>query len=46
MSAELEAPKTRPLAEKIQRFIELFFGRLDRTGDGKLTIEDLRSWLK
>lgn len=46
MSAEMEAIKTRPLAEKVTRFLELFFGRLDKTGDGKLTIEDLRSWLK
>ena len=44
-SAEWDAPKTRSLAEKTTRFIELLFGRLDKTGDGKLDIEDLRSWL-
>lgn len=38
-------PPTRPLAEKVQRLLELMFGRLDRTGDGQLTAADFKTWL-
>lgn len=38
-------PPTRPLAEKVERLLELLFGRLDRTGDGSLTAADFRSWV-
>ena len=44
-SSEADMPPTRPLAEKVQRLLELMFGRLDRTGDGQLTAADFKTWL-
>lgn len=40
-SAEFGQPKTRPLAEKVARLLEMMFVELDPSGDGKLTLTDM-----
>jgi len=44
-SSDFDVAPTRPLAEKVERLLELMFGRLDRTGDGELTAADFKAWV-
>lgn len=43
-SSAWDVPSSRPLAEKLTRMLELLLGRLDRTGGGKLTVDQVKSW--